>query len=429
MYQKHLLDNGIRVILAPQKDTQTVTLLVGVRVGSRYEPQKINGVSHFIEHMMFKGTKKRPTTLDLTKSLDSVGAEYNAFTSKDQTGYYVKIDHNRMDLALDILSDMLTNSKFDSTEMEREKKVIVEEINMYEDNPTMYVDDLFEQLLYQGNSLGWSISGSRESLTGVPREDFLKFKNEHYRGDKMVIALAGRMEDDTLRQIKKYFSGITGDKKKPSVDHVANMEFPGFKVKQSKPGVKLHFKDTEQIQLALGFPAYSTFDERMYPLALMSIILGGNMSSRLFIQVRERRGLAYHVRASATHYQDIGNLTVFAGLDKARLNDAVKVILDELNKMKEKGVTAEELKNAKDFVRGKMTIELEDSSQMAVWYMQQELLKNQAMTPEEKIKKFMAVTSADIKKVAKDIIQEHLLNLAMIGPYKDAEPFRKLLKM
>lgn len=429
MYEKHILDNGVRVVLAPQKETQTVTLIVGVKAGSRYEPEKINGVSHFIEHMMFKGTKKRPTTLDISKSLDSVGAEYNAFTSKDHTGYYVKIDHSHLDLALDILSDMLINSKFDPVELEREKKVIVEEINMYEDNPMIYVEDLFEQIIYHGNPLGWSISGTRKSLTGVPRQDFLKYKQEHYRGEGVVIVLAGRFGPDASKSVKKYFGALQGDKKKLNHNHLMNFDFPAFVLTQKKPRLKVHYKKTEQVQLALGFPGYSHFDPKTYHLALMSVILGGNMSSRLFINVRERRGLAYHVRSSINNYQDTGNLVIQAGLDKARLNDAVKVILAELDKMRDKGVTADELTSAKDFFRGKMTIELEDSSNVAVWYMNQELLKNEIMTPEEKIAKFMAVTAADVQNAAAEVIKGELINLAMIGPFKDAAPFRKLLKL
>ncbi len=428
MFDKHLLDNGARLLMVPRKDTETATLLVGFRVGSRYEPQKINGVSHFLEHLMFKGTKKRPTTLDLTKSLDSVGAEYNAFTSKDHTGYYVKIDHKKIELALDILSDMLINSKFDPTEMEREKKVIVEEINMYEDNPTMFVDDLFEQVIYQGNPLGWQISGSREVLTSIPRADALKFKEQNYGSDKMVIGLAGKLGSDTLKLVKKYFGKYPGDKAKAATNHLINFEFPAFVMTQKKPAVKLHWKNTEQVQLAVGVPAYSHFDPKRYALSLLSIIMGGNMSSRLFIAVRERRGLAYHVRAGVNNYQDTGNFVVQAGLDKARLNDALSVILEELDKVRTKGVTPDELKRAKDFVRGKMTIELEDSSQLAVWFVTQELLKNEITTPEEKIKKIMAVTTDDIKLVANELLQENLLNLAMIGPYKDEAPFLKLLK-
>lgn len=428
MFSKHVLTNGIRVVLVPRKDTETITLEVGVRVGSRYEPVKINGVSHYAEHLMFKGTKKRPTTLDISKALDSVGAEYNAYTSKDQTGYYVKTDRSNLNLALDILSDMLINSKFDAEEMAREKKVIVEEINMYEDNPAMYVDDIFEQLLYKGNSLGWQISGSRESLTGIPREDFLQFVKEHYRGEKMVVCVAGNIPSDTLQRIEKYFAGIKGDAKKVLPEGSQDFGFSKFKVTQKKPQVVIKYKDTEQVQLALGVPTYSDFDAKNYALILLSIILGGNMSSRLFISVRERRGLAYHVRSSVNNYQDIGDLAIQAGLDKSRLNDAIKVILAELAKMRKSGVTAAELKRAKDFIRGKMTLELEDSAQLAVWFGRHELLKNKIVTPEEKMKKFMAVTAEDIKKVAVEILNPDMLNMALIGPFKDEAAFVKMLK-
>ncbi|MBI5221848.1 MAG: insulinase family protein, partial [Candidatus Magasanikbacteria bacterium] len=269
MYSKHTLKNGIRVVLVPRKDTETITLEVGVRVGSRYEPLKINGVSHYAEHLMFKGTKKHPTTLDISKALDSVGAEYNAFTSKDQTGYYVKTDRSNLILALDILSDMLINSKFDPTEMEREKKVIVEEINMYEDNPAMYVDDIFEQLIYKGNSLGWQISGTRKSLTGIPREDFLKFVEEHYRGEKMVVCVAGNIPENALQLVEKYLSPINGDLKNVLPESSQDFGFKKFTTTQKKPQVTIKYKDTEQVQLALGVPTYSDFDPKNYALTLM----------------------------------------------------------------------------------------------------------------------------------------------------------------
>lgn len=429
MFTKTILKNGLKLIISPLHETNAVTVLVLVKVGSRYEAQKINGVSHFIEHMMFKGTKKRPNTLAISKELDAVGAEYNAFTAKDHTGYYIKTAGDHLELALDMLSDMLFNSKFEPAEMEREKKVIIEEINMYEDNPLMYIESLFEESMYWGNSLGWQISGTRESMTKMERGDFLNYQQEFYQPFNMLISIAGKLSKDVSGLVEKYFSPFNklragGKSKKAEMG-----QYQTSRIGYNKPRVKLQFKETEQVQLALGFPAVGFLDPRKYAADLLAIILGGNMSSRLFISVREKRGLAYFIRASLNHYRDVGNLLIHAGLDKSRLPEALKVILLELNKVKKQGVTSVELKRAKEFIKGHLTLELEDSASLASWWAQQEVLIGKILTPEEKLKKIFSVTQADVKKAAFDIISESRLNMALIGPFKEEGPFLKLLRM
>lgn len=427
MFSKTILPNGIRLILVPLKEDKTVTLMVTIGVGSRYEPVQINGVSHFIEHIMFKGTKKRPNTLAISKELDSVGAEYNAFTSKDHTGYFVKADWRKLDLALDILSDMLINSKFKNDELEREKKVIIEEINMYEDNPLMYIEDLFEQSLFDGNPLGWRISGSREAVSGITRQKMLEYKNNHYRGENTVICVAGKISNGVTKKIKKYFSKIKGTIKQE--DQFLSFAFPSFVCIQKKPAVKIQYKETEQIQAILGFPGYSYFDPDLYALIVLSIILGGSMSSRLFIKIRERKGLCYFIKSNVNIYQDTGNLFIQSGLDKSRLEPALKLILEELVKIKEKGITPAELKKAKDFFSGKVAIELEDNMKLAQWYTEQELLTKEILTPEEKIDKVMAVTREDVQRAANEIIKQSNINLALIGPFKEEKNFLKILRI
>jgi predicted Zn-dependent peptidase len=422
MFKKVVLKNGLRLVLSPLQETKSVTLLVLFGVGSRYEKKDINGISHFIEHMMFKGTEKRPNSLALSKELDGVGAEYNAYTSKDITGYYIKINQKHLGLALDILSDMLFNSKFDSEELEREKKVIVEEINMYEDNPIMFVDQLFEEIVYQDNPLGWIVSGSKESVKNLDQRKIVDFRDELYRPENTVIGLAGNFDDEAVKLVEQYFVERTTKEK-------SKINFIEFESEQTKPEVNLKFKETEQALIALGFPSYKHQDLRLYPLMLLGIILGGNMSSRLFIRVREQLGLAYSIGASVNAYQDIGNFVVQAGLDIARIDEAIKAILEELIKIKNEGVTKEELKRAKDFIDGKITIDLEESSSLADWYAKQELLTGEILTPEEKLKKIFAVTAEEIQEIAKDIIQESKLNLAVIGPFKDKTRFEKLLKL
>jgi len=417
MHKKQTLKNGIRLVTSPLKETQTASLLVLTKVGSRQETKKIYGISHFVEHMMFKGTKKRPTTLDLSKELDGIGAEYNAYTGKDVTGYYIKSDSRHLSLAIDMLSDMLINSKFDAEELKKEKGVIVEEINMYEDNPMMLVEEMLEEMVFDGSQLGHQIAGSRETVRAVSRATMLKYKNQFYNGSNLVIALAGKFSDKHIKEIKDKFSVKRGAKSK--IVKVVSA--------QKSPKAKIKYKDTEQAQLALGFPAFSQYDKRNYALQLMSIILGGNMSSRLFINIREKNGLCYFVRSWPNLYEDQGVFVIQAGLDKARIDFAITAIRQELEKIKA-GVTAEELSRAKEFVAGKMALDLEDSMSIAQYYGNLELMEKPLVAPAEKLKKIMAVKAEEVKAVAEEILNFHKVNLAVIGPFKDKARFIKLLK-
>lgn len=416
MHQKIVLRNGARLLLVPLKDTQTVNLSVLFKVGSRHETNKEAGISHFIEHMMFKGTDNRPRPLMIAKELDGIGAEFNAFTGKDLTGYYIKADAKHLPLAADILSDMLLHSQFSAEELEREKGVIVEEINMYEDNPLMYVDDLLEQSIFSW-PLGRSIAGSRETVRATTRRMMMTYKNKFYQPKNIVIALAGNFNARDVELIKSKFNFKGGKPLNKTKKVVTN---------QRQPRVKLIFKETEQTQLALGLPAYSYFDKKLYALQLLSVILGGNMSSRLFLQVRERNGLAYFIKSSLSVYEDTGALVIQSGLDKSRIEKAIRLIIGELKKIKQ-GVTAAELKRAKDYLAGKTVLDLEDTSHLAIFFGQQELLTNKILTPDEKINKIMAVTAAEVKKVAAEVINLNRLNLAVIGPFKDKEYFEKLI--
>lgn len=421
MPKKIILKNGARVILEPYIGTEAVTVLVLFKVGSRQETKNVNGVSHFIEHMMFKGTNKRPNTQIITRELDGLGAEYNAFTAKDHTGYYIKINSEHREVALDMLFDMLFNSKFDEKELNRERKVILEEIHMYKDNPMMHIEDMFEQTLFGDCPLGWSIAGDTESMGKINRAKMLAYRNAFYFPQNMVIGIAGKIDGSIMKIVEKYFGSLPKSAKK--VSEIKKTVFtPGL------PKVAVEYKDSEQVQLALGFPAYSWWDKRLAALRLMSNILGGTMSSRLFIAVRERRGLAYSIHAGIDHYEDIGVLTVRAGLDKSRIELAMKTILDELKKMARGGVTAAELKRAKENIRGRIILSLEDSEALAAWYAKEELDKHEIKTPAEKLKEIAAVTLAEVKAVAADVIKNNKVALAIIGPYKDAAPFRKILK-
>jgi len=421
MFKQYKLKNGLRVLLAPMAETKAVTVLVLTKVGSRYETRDINGASHFVEHIMFKGTKKRPTTKHISKELDGIGAEYNAFTSKDHTGYYIKTRADKAELALEMLSDMLFNPKFDATEINRERGVIIEEINMYEDNPMMYMEDLFEQTVYGDYPLGWNIAGPKEVIKKVSRAKLYNYYKKYYQPKNMLVAVAGRIDNKTMDLVKKYFS-----------NNIKKDKLEGFKkitIKQTKPQIKIKYKDTEQAQLALGFPAYSFHNKKIYPLYLLSVILGGNMSSRLFTNIRERKGLCYFIRSSVNLYQDTGTLMIQAGLDKSRLAPAITEILKELKKFKQLGVTKIELKKAKDYLEGKLTLQLEASDSVASWLSRQELLENKIITPAELLNKLAEVTVEDIKKVSAEVIKTSRINMSLIGPYKKESEFNRLLKL
>ncbi len=412
-----ILPNGLRVHELPFSGTEAATVLVLTKVGSRNEYAEVNGVSHYIEHLMFKGTKRRPTTLDISRTLDAVGAEYNAFTGKEYTGYYVTIEARHLPLAIDMLHDMIFHSKYDPKEMDRERGVIIEEINMYRDNPMMHVEDLLEETMFDGSTLGWNIAGSPKTMRGMTREQVIAFRDEHYVPSRMVVAVAGKVNKQILGAIKKTFGAV---KAKPEPTPFQPFQSPQ---PSSAPRCTVQFKEVEQLQVALGFPSFGVGDERNAALSLLATILGGTMSSRLFISVRERKGLCYFVRAENGPYHDVGAFMIRSGLDKARLPEAMKTILDEVEKMKKSGVTPRELREAKDNFRGRVLLKLEDSSSRADWYARQELLLGKAKTPQERMKEIDAVTAAQVKKVANEVLDFAKMSAAAIGPFKDGEAF------
>lgn len=421
MYEKVVLKNGIRVLLVPDEHTKAATVFVMYRVGSRYEQKKYNGVSHFIEHMMFKGTARRPKTADISRELDAVGADYNAFTGKDFTGYYVKIDSRHFPLALDMLHDMVYHSKFEDKELQQERKVIMEEIHMYHDNPMRRIDDLIEEVMFQGSSLGWNIAGDQKSMDAITRRAMLAYKNAYYVPERTVVVVSGNIGPDAKAAIAKKF-GIVPKKKSAK-------EFAKYAGKHTALRVAVEYKETEQIQMALGFPAYSYTDKRLPALSLLANILGGTMSSRLFIKIRERLGLAYFVRAGLDPFEDTGTFMIRAGLTKARLDEAIKAICAELVKISQSGVLARELEQAKENICGRLVLELEDSSDLAGFFGKQELYTGRIKTPEERMAEHDAVTASQVQAVAKDIFKRAHASLALIGPFKDAGHFAKLIKL
>lgn len=413
IYKKTTLKNGIRIITAPMQGTQTATVMVMVGVGSRYEGDKEAGISHFIEHMMFKGTKKRPNTQVIASELDSIGGVFNAFTGKNRTAYYAKADAKHLDKTLDVISDMYLNSKMESKEIKKESGTIIQEINMYEDMPMQSIDDEFENLLYGKQKLGRPIAGYPKTVLGVKRGDFVDYMERYYSANNTVICIAGKInEKKIISQVKKYFSKMKRRER---------IEFEKVLEKQKSPKIKIKYKKTDQTHLVLGVRAYDNKHKDKYALALLATILGGNMSSRLFASVRERQGLAYYISTNTEQYQDAGYLATQCGVEHKNLGKTIEIILKEYSKTTRQKVSEKELQKAKDYIRGKTVMGMESSDSVAGFLADQETIKDEVLTPEEIFEKLDKVNVEDIKRVAKDIFVPEKLNVAIIGPHKGKE--------
>lgn len=418
---KKSLKNGMAAIVVPQKGAASMTVMVFTRVGSRYESKDINGASHFIEHLMFKGTKRRPDTQMISKELDRYGAEYNAFTSKDHTAYYIKMDASKTKLAVDILHDMLFHSKYDPKEIDRERNVIVEEINMYEDNPRMHIEDLLEEALFPDSTLGWNIAGPREVIRTVPREKLIAYRDAYYIPERMAVVVSGKIIPGIWPLLESTFGKVKAPKQPADKAFV-----PFCRPEKLLEPVAFQKKETEQVQLGIAFHGLPAGHPDLPAVSLLADILGGTMSSRLFIQVRERRGLCYSVYASHQPLEDTGVFNVMSGLDKSRMNEAVKVIMDELMKTTKTLVGADELRRAKDHIRGKLTLAFEDSSTQANWYGKGWIFQKSLETPEQRLRKIEKVTAADIRRVAKQIFRKEHMASAVIGPFENKQNVEKL---
>ena len=420
-YKKTTLENGLRILTVPMKNVETVTVIVMTGTGSRYENEKEAGISHFIEHMFFKGTKKRPTTLDISEELDATGGEYNAFTSKDRTAYYAKVDARHFDKALDVISDIYLNSKIEEEEIEREKGTIIQELNMYADAPMRSISDVFEVLLYDGNPLGKEIIGYKKTIKSFSRKDFVEYMDRFYVPQDAVVCVTGKFDqDEIIPKIEASF-GRMKRAEKPEFEKVTE--------NQTEPAVKLKTKKTDQTHFVLGVRAYDHEHPDRFALNLLAVILGGNMSSRLFTEVRERRGLAYSVRTETEAYADCGDLATQAGVEHSNLELTIKTILEEYKKIATRKVGEKELQRAKDFIKGRSVMGFGASDEVAMFFIDQEVLKSKIMTMEQLFKKIDEVTPEDVQRVAKDIFQEKNLNLAVIGPHENSEEVREWLTL
>jgi predicted Zn-dependent peptidase len=416
-YERHVLDNGLRVLTAPMPQAQSVTCMVMLAAGSRYETPDTNGIAHFSEHMFFKGTERRPSARQIAGEIDAIGGEFNAFTGKEYTAYYVKCAAEHRDVALDVLVDMLRNSRFDAEEIDREKGVIVEEMNMYFDTPRDYIGGVYEELLYGDQPLGWDIIGRKETVRGATRDTFTSYLDRWYHPPRMVLGVGGQIGDGLLERAQELLGdmpqGSTGEPK------------PAAAYENGR--VKVFTKQSDQAHVILGVPSYPIEHPDRYSLQVLATVLGGGMSSRLFTEVRERRGLAYYVFGLNHSYTDAGSLYAQAGVDINRIEEAVTTILAELRTIATEAVPADELDKAKNFSKGRFVLQLESPQGLILFGLRREVLERRAPELDEVLAGLNAVTAEDVQRVAQDLISDEKLRLALIGPFDEPERFEKLL--
>jgi predicted Zn-dependent peptidase len=419
-FAKTTLSNGLRVVTAEMPAAKSVACFVMLAAGSRYETRDTNGIAHFAEHMFFKGTEKRPTAREIAGEIDSIGGEFNAFTGKEYTGYYVKCAAEHRDVALDVLIDMLRNSKFDPDEIEREKGVIVEEMNMYYDTPRDYVDGVYDELLYGDQPLGWDIIGTKDTVRAATRDTFLSYLERWYRAPRMVAGVAGAIGNDAVERLESLLGNVqNGSSGAP--EPVA--------WEQDEPRVKVHTKQSDQAHVRLGVHSYPLGHPDRYALVLLATALGGGMSSRLFTEVRERRGLAYYIYGHNMGYTDTGTLFAQGGVDIKRIDDAVSTIVSEFGRIAADPLDPDELEKARNFAKGRLVLSLEDPKGMILFGLRDEVLEGRLREPDDVLAGLDAVTLEDVQRVAQDVIRDDRLNLALIGPFDDADRFEKLLSL
>jgi predicted Zn-dependent peptidase len=417
-FERTTLSNGVRVLTAPMPEAQSVSCFVMFAAGSRYETADIGGIAHFAEHMFFKGTERRPTARDIATEIDGIGGEFNAFTGKEYTGYYVKCAAGTRDIALDVLADMLRNSRFDPEEIDREKGVIVEEMNMYFDTPRDFVGGVYDHLLYGDHPLGRDIIGSKETVRAATRDTFTSFIDRWYRPERIVVGVGGRIGEGLMELLEELLGSIE--------PRETGMPEPAV-IPANGSSVTVFTKQSDQAHIVLGARSYPLGHPDRYVVQLLTTVLGGGMSSRLFTEVRERRGLAYYVFGTNSSYLDAGSLYTQAGVDIERIDDAVTTIANELRRIAEEPVPTAEFEKARSFAKGRFVLGLESPHGTIMYGLRREVLLGEAEEPGATLAGLDAVTVEDIQRVAQDVVGKQL-KLAVIGPFEDAERFERLLE-
>lgn len=419
MFSKTTLKNGLTLITIPLPNLDSVTTMIAVGAGSRYETKKINGISHFLEHMFFKGSRKYPTAEQIATLVDGIGAVNNAGTSKEYTFYWIKSAAKHLELASDILSSMLKEPLLQEEEIAKEKGVIVEEMRMNKDNPQRYIWDLYEILQFGDQPLGWKIIGSEETVNSLSRKDFINYLGSLYSPKNMALIFAGKLPNNIEQIAQKYYLDLPDYK---------SHKFVSFKKgKQTGPKVDVFYKNTDQVHLVLGVESFNRYDKKKYAAQVLATILGEGMSSRLFIQVRERRGLAYHVSTYFDPAVDTGSFVTYAGLKMEKVEEGLQVILAELERIKAEQVTEEELKKAKEMIRGHLALRSESTNFLAEHFGVDFILDRKIETFDQYLKNIDAVTAQQVQKIAQELFSKNKYNLQVIGPFKDAKKFADIL--
>jgi predicted Zn-dependent peptidase len=418
LYRRTRLENGLRVVTTTMPHARSISTALFLGVGSRYEHTPVQGISHFVEHMLFKGTAKRPTAKDVAVAIEELGGILNAETGKEVTVYWNKVSQRHWPLAVELIADVVRNSLFDASEVEKERGVIVEELSMLVDSPVDWVHLLIDEVLWGDHPLGRDVAGTRESVSAISRDELVGFATRHYSPDNAVLAVAGAVEHEAIADAA---CQLFGDWR---VQPPASWEpFQGI---LPAPRVLLKQKDTEQAHFCLAGPGMSYFDPDRFALDLLNVILGEGMSSRLFLEVRERHGLAYDVHSYVNRFRDTGSLVIYAGVDPPRIEDAIRAVLDEVGKLRH-GIPADDIMRAKEFWKGRMELRLEDTRSLASWLGSQELLLDRIYTPEEVVEQIDSVTHEDLVRVATNTFGPGQLSLALIGPLQSEGRFTELL--
>jgi predicted Zn-dependent peptidase len=418
-YTEKKFKNGLTLITVPMKGNPTVSVFVAAKTGSKYETKRVNGISHFLEHMCFKGTTKRPSSKLVNSELDAVGAINNAFTSHEYTAYYAKADYKNLDTVFDVVTDIYLDPQFPKEELEKERGVILQEYHMYQDNPRWTVNDMWMEMLHGDTPAGWRILGEPKQIKSVTRKDFVDYHKSQYGADNTVVVVSGNIDEkDITKRVQKTFKNISSKKSKGK---------KAVKENQKAPQIKLQHKDLDQTHIILGVRSFGVSDKRNRVLKVLNAVLSGGMSSRLFSKMREELGICYYVRADRDGYTDHGTYAVAAGVDQKRLDVAVKAIIEELKKLKTDLVDEKELKKAKKGMTGRMNLGLESSDSMAQFVLGSAALDLEIRTPKEIEKEINSVTSEEIMELANELFVDSQLNLAILGKHKGTSELKKLL--
>ena len=420
MHQKTILDNGLRILTSAMPHTRSVSIGFFIGVGSRYESDEQSGVSHFIEHMLFKGTEKRPTAREIAVAIEGIGGIFNAGTGRESSLYWVKVARPHLDVAIDVLVDMLRHSRFDPEEIDRERRVIIEEINLTLDTPDSLVFLLINDLVWPNHPLGRDVAGTKESLSALDRESLTAYLEHYYQPSNTVVSVAGNVEHEA---VVGRIAALLGDW---AAGEVAS--YRAAEDNQTEPHLRIHHRETAQAHLCLSVPGIHRDHPDHFKLRLLNTILGAGMSSRLFTEIREKRALAYSIYSYVSGMHDTGAVGVYAGVDPRRIEDAIEAVLAEWDRLRQESVPADELTKAKEFIKGRLLLQMEDSFSVAAWCGRQEVLSPEVLTVDEVIEAIEAVTAADIQRVAQGLFLGERLNLAVVGPFEDEEGFGELLE-